>query len=134
MPGAFDFTADQSGNGSDNGQGTAAPEDRTATEHSAEERESTEPRDLEEIDLELSDPFPIHALPLILRRQTSAIAELAGSPIQLAAPLILACASASVGRGVRVESYKGLRTRANIYLFCSQKRVGAAARPATTMR
>jgi hypothetical protein len=119
MPGIINFDDDQVPNGSNNGQGTTAAKDRPA-EHPAEHGESTEPRNLED-DLEISDPFPLDALPPILKRQTGAIAELTGLPSSMVGPLVLSCASASIGRGVRVESYKGHQTRANVYMLVAKQ-------------
>ena len=119
MPGPIDLDDDQGGNGSGNGQGT---DDRT-TENSAEQGESSESLE-PEIDLETSDPFPIQLLPPILARQAIAISELGGWPLAMTGPLVLGAASAAIGRGVRVQSFNGHLTRANIYVLIGKQSGG----------
>jgi Protein of unknown function (DUF3987) len=61
--------------------------------------------------------FPAEYLPQVLEKQARAIAELCRVPLGMAAPMILATASASIGRGLRVRSRPGLITPANLYIL-----------------
>ncbi len=61
--------------------------------------------------------FPAECLPPLLEKQARAIAELCRVPIGMAAPMILATASASIGRGLCVRSLPGLITRAGLYVL-----------------
>jgi hypothetical protein len=72
--------------------------------------------ELEEEKSELA-VFPIECLPPVLANMAKAISELGRWPLRLTAPLVLAAASASLGRGIRVKSYDGHETRPNIYLL-----------------
>ena len=65
--------------------------------------------------------FPIECLPPILANMAKAISELGRWPLRLTAPLVLAAASASLGRGIRVKSYDGHETRPNIYLLIGKE-------------
>ena len=80
--------------------------------------------DLEEEKSELA-PFPIECLPPILANMAKAISELGRWPLRLTAPLVLAAASASLGRGIRVKSYDGHETRPNVYLLVGKESVPA---------
>ena len=68
-----------------------------------------------------ADPFPVEALPSVLRKMAEAIAEVVGVPVAMSAPLVLAAASAAVGRGVRVYSLNGHETRANLYVIMGKQ-------------
>lgn len=61
--------------------------------------------------------FPIDALPPVLAAQARAIAEVCRVPLGMSAPMVLATASASLGRGLRVRSLPGLTTPANLYVL-----------------
>ncbi len=61
--------------------------------------------------------FSAECLPPILERQTRAIADLCRVPLGMVAPMILATASASIGRGLRVRGLPGLTTPANLYVL-----------------
>jgi replicative DNA helicase len=67
------------------------------------------------------EEFPIECLPPILAGQAKAISELGRWPLRLTAPLVLAAASASLGRGIRVRSYDGHETRPNFYLLIGKE-------------
>jgi hypothetical protein len=67
------------------------------------------------------EEFPITCLPPILAHMAQAISELGRWPLRLTAPLVLAAASASLGRGIRVRSYDGHETRPNIYLLIGKE-------------
>ena len=51
--------------------------------------------------------FPVECLPPILEREARAISELCGVPLAMSAPMVLAMASASIGKGLRVRSLPG---------------------------
>jgi hypothetical protein len=76
--------------------------------------------ELEEEKSELAE-FPIECLPPVLANMAKAISELGRWPLRLTAPLVLAAASASLGRGIRVNSYNGHETRPNIYLLVGKE-------------
>jgi hypothetical protein len=65
--------------------------------------------------------FPSECLPPILANMAKAISELGRWPLRLTGPLVLAAASASLGRGIRVRSYDGHETRANTYLLIGKE-------------
>lgn len=62
-------------------------------------------------------PFPVDALPPVLRDITEAIAEVTRTPLDLAGPCVLATASACLGGGLKVRSAPGRMTTPNIYLL-----------------
>lgn len=80
-----------------------------------------EPEAAPGVDLAKADPFPVDKLPEVLARQAEAIADVAGVPLAMSAPLVLAAASASIGRGVRVSSLNGRETRASLYLLMAKQ-------------
>ncbi len=61
--------------------------------------------------------FPAECLPTILQRQASGIAKLCGVPLAMSAPMVLATASISVGKGLQVRSLPGKVTPANLYVL-----------------
>lgn len=67
------------------------------------------------------DPFPVEVLPAVLRKMAEAIADVGGVPVAMSAPLVLAAASAAIGRGVRVKSLHGRETRASLYLMMGKQ-------------
>jgi replicative DNA helicase len=60
-------------------------------------------------------PFPVDALPPILRNITRAISEVCGMPHDLSGPMVLATASACLGRGLMAEVAPGKPTPPNLY-------------------
>jgi len=68
-----------------------------------------------------TDLFPAEALPAVLRKMAEAIAAVGGVPLAMSAPMVLAAASAAVGRGVRVKSLLGRETRASLYLMMGKQ-------------
>lgn len=70
---------------------------------------------------EQADPFPVAALPVVLRKMAEAVGDVGGVPSAMSAPLVLAAASAAIGRGVRVKSLKGRETRACLYLMMGKQ-------------
>jgi len=75
----------------------------------------------EESPADAVDPFPVEYLPAVLRKMAEAIADVGGVPVAMSAPLVLAAASASIGRGVRVKSLLGRETRASLYLMMGKQ-------------
>ena len=72
--------------------------------------------------------FPIHCLPRVLRREAEAIAEICRVPVGMAAPMVLATASAAIGRGLLVRSLRGHETPANLYfLVCKASGTGGSS-------
>ena len=61
--------------------------------------------------------FPVECLPPLLERQARAISELCGVPLGMSAPMVLAVASASIGKGLRVCSLQGRITPANLFVL-----------------
>src|SRR4029077_14185101 len=61
--------------------------------------------------------FPVECLPPILEREARAISELCGVPLAMSAPMVLATASASIGKGLRVQSLPGKVTPANLFVL-----------------
>jgi hypothetical protein len=61
--------------------------------------------------------FPVECLPPILEREARAISALCGVPPGMTAPMVLATASASIGKGLRVRSLPGKVTPANLFVL-----------------
>jgi hypothetical protein len=61
--------------------------------------------------------FPAECLPPVLERQARGISELCGVPLGMSAPMVLAVASISIGKGLRVRSLPGKVTSGNIYVL-----------------
>lgn len=61
--------------------------------------------------------FPANCLPEILERQARGIGDLCGVPVGMSAPMVLATASISIGKGLRVRSLPGKVTPANLYVL-----------------
>ena len=80
-----------------------------------------EPETAPGVDLATADPFPVDKLPEVLARQAEAIADVSGVPLAMSAPLVLAAASASIGRGVRVASLNGRLTYPNLFLILAKR-------------
>jgi Protein of unknown function (DUF3987) len=60
-------------------------------------------------------------LPPVLANMAQAMTELGRWPVRLTGPLVLAAASAALGRGVRVKSYDGHETRPNLYMMVAKE-------------
>jgi hypothetical protein len=72
--------------------------------------------------------FPINCLPLVLRRHAEAIAEVCRVPVAMSAPMVLATASAAIGRGLLVRSLNGHETPANLFfLICKASGSGGSS-------
>lgn len=82
---------------------------------------STAAEDLPEEPAEKPDPFPVRALPPVLAAMVEAISDVAAVPLAMSGPLVLAAASASIGRGCRVKSLLGRETRASLYLLLGKQ-------------
>jgi hypothetical protein len=88
-----------------------AAEGRSAEESSAVQTPAPE-------DERIPD-FPVDCLPPVLAAQARAISDVCGVPLGMSAPMVLATASASIGRGLRVRSLPGRITPANLYILVS---------------
>jgi hypothetical protein len=77
--------------------------------------QTSEPDD--QLDEEHLPDFPIDALPPVLEREARAISELCGVPLGMSAPMVLATASASIGKGLRVRALPGRVTPANLFVL-----------------
>lgn len=82
---------------------------------------ASEPEAAPGADLAKVDPFPADKLPDVLAKQAEAIADVRRVPLAMSGPLVLAAASAAIGRGVRVKSLDGCETRANLYLLMAKQ-------------
>jgi hypothetical protein len=87
-----------------------------------------EPAEAEPESEERLPDFPAECLPPILQREARAISELCGVPLAMSAPMVLAVASASIGKGLRVLSLPGRKTKANLYvLVCKTSGSGGSS-------
>ncbi|MGB8170338.1 MAG: DUF3987 domain-containing protein [Chthoniobacteraceae bacterium] len=68
-------------------------------------------------DAERTPDFPAESLPPILAKMARGIADVTGTPLAMSAPMILATASAAIGRGLKVRSIKDFITPANLYVL-----------------
>jgi hypothetical protein len=66
-------------------------------------------------------PFPVDCLPQVLSDMANGISDIAGVPPEMSGPLVLAVASASTGRGVRLNSINNHQTSSNLYLLFSKQ-------------
>jgi hypothetical protein len=66
-------------------------------------------------------PFPVDCLPQVLSDMANGISDIAGVPPEMSGPLVLAVASASTGRGVRLNSISNHKTQSNLYLLFSKQ-------------
>jgi Protein of unknown function (DUF3987) len=93
----------------------ATADDLFAAMMSAETiREANEPEPDPKEDLQ---EFRVECLPPLLERQVRAISELCGVPFAMSAPMVLAVASASIGKGLLVRSLPGRITPANLFVL-----------------
>jgi hypothetical protein len=97
----------------------------SATERAAEAAGATDEGAQEE---EKIPDFPVECLPPILEKQARAIAAVRRVPLGMPAPMILATASASIGRGLRVRNcIPGFITPANLFvLICKTSGSGGS--------
>ena len=70
-----------------------------------------------ELEEEPLPEFPVECLPAILEREARAISGLCGVPLGMSGPMVLATASASIGKGLRVRSLPGRVTPANLFVL-----------------
>ena len=89
----------------------------SATERAAEAAAVTEDSAHNE---EKIPDFPGECLPQLLEREARAISELCGVPLGMSGPMVLAVASASIGKGLRVRSLPGRITGANLFVLVSK--------------
>ncbi len=91
---------------------TYSATDRAAQATNTEENEPP-------ADKEIPD-FPVDCLPPVLRDMALAIADVCQVPIGMAAPMLLAVASASIGNGVQLRFARGNVTHANLFILISK--------------
>jgi hypothetical protein len=84
--------------------------------HAAQVERSTDAEAEPGTEARLPD-FPVEYLPPILEREAQAISELCGVPLAMSGPMVLAVASASIGKGLRVRSLPGRVTPANLFVL-----------------
>ena len=63
--------------------------------------------------------FPVECLPPVLAKIARAIADVCRVPLGMSAPMVLATASASIGRGLRVNCPRGKIAPANLSILVS---------------
>ena len=71
--------------------------------------------------------FPAESLPPVLERMARGISELCGVPLEMSAPMVLATASISLGKGLRVRSLPGRVTTGNLLCSCAKRAAAAVA-------
>ena len=79
---------------------------------------------------ELQQPkgFPVGALPPVLEEMATAMANVLHIPVDLTGPLVLATASAAIGKGCQVRSFKENVTAGNLFmLFVANSGVGKSS-------
>ena len=119
MAGIIDLTAPEAGG---DGAENSTKVEIVETEIPPPAAEVADPESsAEESPADAVDPFPVECLPVVLRKMAEAIADVGGVPVAMSAPLVLAAASAAIGRGVRVKSLKGRETRASLYLMMGKQ-------------
>src|SRR5438046_1825100 len=64
-----------------------------------------------------ADAFPVNALPPLLRELCSGLADLHGVPVQFPAALAIAVIAGAVGKGLQVDTWRGLKTFPNVYVL-----------------
>ncbi len=73
-------------------------------------------------------PFPSECLPPVLRRMAEAVAELQRVPVAMSAPMVLAVASAALGRGVRLKVLRGREAPSNLFVcVCKESGTGGSS-------
>ncbi len=73
-------------------------------------------------------PFPAECLPPILRRMAEGVAELQRVPVAMTAPMVLAVASAALGRGVRMKVLRGREAPPNLFVcVCKESGTGGSS-------
>ena len=77
------------------------------------------PQDDDDDELPTMQPFPIHVLPPVLRAFVNEAGRVAQVPAELPVACCLATVSASLGKGLQVETFNGKRTPGNIMVLCS---------------
>ena len=82
----------------------------------------------EETTGELEPPsFPSECLPPVLRSMADGVATLERLPVAMTGPMVLAMASAALGRGVKLKSLGGKLTPANLYVcVCKESGTGGS--------
>ena len=63
------------------------------------------------------DPFPVNALPSVIRELCCGLADLHGVPVAFPAALAIGVIGGAVGKGLQVDTWRGLKTFPNVYVL-----------------
>ena len=75
----------------------------------------------------ITPPFPSECLPRVLRRMAEGVAELERLPVAMTGPMVLAVASAALGRGVLLKGLQGKVTPPNLFVcVCKESGTGGS--------
>jgi len=73
-------------------------------------------------------PFPVECLPPVLREMAEGVATLQRVPASMTAPMVLATAAASLGRGVVLRTLRGKLTPPNLFVcVCKESGTGGSS-------
>jgi hypothetical protein len=61
--------------------------------------------------------FPVDALPPVIRELCRRLADLHGVPVAFPAALAIAVLGGAVGKGLQVDTWRGLKTFPNVYVL-----------------
>ena len=70
-----------------------------------------------ETSTEQDESFPVDALPQVLKDLSQSLAEVHGVPPEFPAAVAMTVVGAAVGRGLRLNTVRGLSTYANLYVL-----------------
>jgi hypothetical protein len=73
--------------------------------------------DQEERNRSDDNAFPVDALPPLLRDLCRGLADLHGVPVQFPAALAIAVVGGAAGKGLQVDTWRGLKTFPNVYVL-----------------
>ena len=85
-------------------------------EHSPDDNESANTF-TGDVESESVGDFPVEALPPIVRDLCQGLSELHGVPVQFPAALAIASVGGTVGKGLKVETWRTLSTFPNVYVL-----------------
>jgi len=75
----------------------------------------------------VTPPFPSECLPRVLRKMAEGVAELERLPVAMTGPMVLAVASAALGRGVLLKGLRGKVTPPNLFVcVCKESGTGGS--------
>ena len=67
------------------------------------------------------ESFPVDALPRVLKELSQSLAEVHGVPPEFPAAVAMTVVGAAVGRGLRLNTVRGMTTCANLYLLVGMR-------------